>query len=174
MAQRIVTLCDAHQQHDEDTAGATWEVSLQAPGASKPTTWEVDLCEDDGKPLEDLATFLGSIGRQTDGPRRKRNGTPATAARASSSGSVSAHTAPTSEWACPVDGCGKVPKGRKALQSHLRTYHDGMSLASAMGEPEPYVCPECGQRAANPQGLGAHRRAVHGVAGVQVSESVAG
>src|SRR5436190_18891714 len=69
MAQRIVTLCDAHQQHDEDAPGVTWEVSLTAPGDSKPTVWEVDLCEDDGKTLRDLAVMLGAIGRRTAGPR---------------------------------------------------------------------------------------------------------
>src|SRR5262245_6472693 len=159
MAQRIVTMCDAHAANDEDAGGAPWQVSLLVPGDTKPTTWDVDLCEDDGKTLRDLAVMLDAIGRRVDGPRRAR----ATAARASSSESKSAHTAPTDEWACPVHGADKMPVSRKALQSHLRGQHDGMSMAKAFGEPEPFTCPEpgCGFTSARPQGIGAHKMQSH-------------
>jgi len=70
MAQRIITLCDVHARSDEDKAGATWEVTLTGPGL-KATTWEVDLCADDGKGLEDLATMLDEVGRVTHGKRAK-------------------------------------------------------------------------------------------------------
>lgn len=163
MAQRIVTLCDAHQtEHDEEVPGTTWEVTLMAPGETKPRTWEVDLCEADGKPLTDLATYLSTIGRQTEGPKRKR----AAAAKASSQVGGSAHAAAQvtddEAWPCPVEGCGKRPATRKALGSHLRQYHDGMSLAQALGEPEPFKCPDCDFTSSRPQGVGAHRSHAHG------------
>lgn len=149
MAQRIVTLCDAHAANDEDAPGATWEVTLRGPGLTKGATWEVDLCEQDGKTLTDLSVMLDTIGRRTAGKAPKP-----TAARDTSS----------EPWMCPVAGCGKVPSTRKGLQSHLRTYHGGMSLAKALGRPEPYECPEpgCGFTSARPQGIGAHRKMVHG------------
>ena len=90
MAQRIVTVCDAHQAREEEAAGAPWQVSVLAPGESKPTTWEVDLCPEDGKPLEDLAEMLRLIGRQTEGPKR-RNGASA-----------------------PRDVAGRIPPGSRA------------------------------------------------------------
>jgi hypothetical protein len=181
MSQKIVTLCDAHQLHDEEVPGAAWEVTLRAPGEAKATTWTVDLCEDDGKSLEDLATMLNAVGRVTDGPRRKM----ATAARKAARTDAQARTAPTAHEAtrapnrglntavpanetaegfpCPVDGCGKVPATRKALMLHLRHSHDGMSLAEAMGAPLPYECPDCDRAFSHVQGLGAHRRSAHGV-----------
>jgi hypothetical protein len=180
MAQKIVTLCDAHQLHEEEAPGETWEVTLRAPGETKATTWTVDLCTDDGKSLGDLATMLDAVGRVTDGPRRKV----ATAARKEARNAQEAHTAPrrhpstnqgrnapvqasaTAEgFPCPVEGCTKVPKTRPGLISHLRTYHDGLSLAEATGAPMPHACPECGRMFSHVQGMGAHRRNVHGVAG---------
>jgi len=146
-----------------------------APGATKATTWKVDLCEDDGKSLVDLATMLEEVGRVTDGPRRKV----ATAARKAARNAGEAHTAPrnntgmnaavsateTAEgFPCPMDGCGRVPRNRVALMSHLRHFHDGISLAEATGAPLPYACPDCDRRFSHAQGLGAHRRAAHGPA----------
>jgi hypothetical protein len=156
MAQRIVTTCDAHAAHDEDAPGVTWTVTLLAPGESKPTTWEVDLCDQDGKTLTDLSVMLGAIGRQTDGPRRR-----ATAARESTR-EARAHGA----HPCPVDGCGKVSSTSNGLQTHVRHDH-GMTMAEAMGEPLPYACdsPACLRAFSTPQGLGAHRKSVHGIAG---------
>jgi hypothetical protein len=166
MAQRIVTLCDAHQQHDEDAPGVTWEVSLTAPGDSKPTVWEVDLCEDDGKTLRDLAVMLGTIGRRTAGPRT----TAATAPRSSSGtppNPTTAHRAPGG-LPCPVEGCEETSPTYAASASHVRRVHD-MTMAQARGIPEPYACPDCDFRSSRPQGLGAHRKAAHGTAGAGAS-----
>jgi hypothetical protein len=166
MAQRIVTICDAHARNDEETEGAPWEVTLLAPGESKATTWAIDLCEDDGKTLRDLAVMLDAVGHVTDGPRRRGSKAP-TAAREAPRTAAQAVTAPTSTGAvaCPVDGCDAVPRNRVALMSHLRARHDGMSLAEATGAPTPYACPNCDRRFSHPTGLGAHRRAAHGVRG---------
>ena len=179
MAQKIVTLCDAHMANDEETEGAPWVVSLTGPG-EKPVTWEVDLCDQDGKTLRDLATMLDAVGRVTEGPRRKV----ATAARRAARTAAQAHAAPrarpeahspveaphTAEgWPCPVEGCGKVPRTRNGLASHLRGMHDGLTIAAATGQPERFVCPECGFRSARAQGLGAHRRAAHGVVSARAS-----
>jgi hypothetical protein len=180
MAQRIVTLCDVHARNDEDMAGATWEVTLTGPG-QKATTWEVDLCEDDAKTLGDLAVMLDAVGRVTHGRRTKAP----TAPRKAASGPGQAHTAPAPRYGggtpiegrqdeagnypCPVEGCGKVPSTRKALMSHLRQYHEGMSMAEAYGEPLPYGCPDCDKRFSHATGLGAHRRAAHGVASDRAS-----
>lgn len=176
MAQKIVTLCDAHARNDEETEGAGWEVTLLAPGESKATTWAIDLCEDDGKTLSDLAVMLDAIGRVTEGPRRRGSKAP-TAARNAARTDAGAHSAPTARasglppveaphtaagYPCPLDGCGKVPANRKALMSHLRQQHDGMSLAEATGQPLPYACPDCERRFSHPTGLGAHRRSAHG------------
>ena len=175
MAQKIVTLCDVHARHDEEHPGALWEVTLRAPGESRAVTWEVDLCDDDGKPLRDLALMLDEVGRVTDGPRRRM----ATAARKAARTNGQARTAPgvhrsgrvypspveaphTAEgYPCPL-GCGKMARSRKALMSHLRAYHDGMSLAEATGQPLPYPCPDCPRKFSHATGLGAHRKAAHG------------
>jgi hypothetical protein len=183
MSQKIVTLCDAHQVGtDDEVPGVTWEVTLTGPGQNRATTWEVDLCEDHGKTLADLAVMLGTVGRVTDGPRRVRK---ATAARASTPAPATAHTAPgepptTGEGAmvpvpCPVDGCGKVPRNRNALIGHLRAAH-GMSIAKAYGRPEPFECPEvgCDFTSSRPQGLAAHRHHVHGYSPHRAGESSAG
>jgi hypothetical protein len=177
MAQKIVTLCDPHQRHDEEVPGAPWTVTLQGPEDGRPTTWAIDLCEDDGKTLVDLASMLDAVGRVVDGPRRKV----ATAARKAARAEAQAHHAPvyrndaqrpveaprTAEgFPCPVDGCGKVPSTHAALSSHLRSFH-GTSIAAATGQPEPFQCPECDFSSARPQGLGAHRRSAHGVAGAK-------
>lgn len=141
-------------------------MSLTAPGDSKPTVWEVDLCEDDGKTLRDLAVMLGAIGRRTAGPRT----TAATAAR-SSLGTTPAHRAPAGQdapWACPVEGCEETSPTQAARTSHVRRAHH-MTMAQAQGIPEPYACPDCDFRSRRPQGLGAHRKAAHGTAGAGAS-----
>jgi hypothetical protein len=182
MAQKIVTLCDVHARNDEDHEGAGWTVTLLGPGDSRPTTWEIDLCEDDGKTLRDLGVMLDAVGRVTEGPRRKV----ATAARKAARAASPAVTAPdhrpeahrpveaprTAEgYPCPMAGCGKVPTSRSGLATHLRGFHDGMTIAKATGQPEPYACPEpgCGFTSARAQGLGAHRRAAHGTLGASAS-----
>lgn len=171
MAQRIITLCDAHQETTgEDVLGTAWEVSLLAPGASRPTTWSVDLCEDHGKELEDLAKMLGTVGRVLEGPRGAGK---QSVARQSTPAPATSHTAPsaapTAQNACPVDGCDYKGPNRSSLNSHLRHQHS-LTRAKAFGQPEPYACPApgCGFRSSRPQGIGAH---VHGAHGGSVSAS---
>ena len=103
MAQKIVTMCDAHlYSEDAEVPGVAWEVTLLGPGQTKPTTWVVDLCADDGKTLEDLSVMLGTVGRVTDGPRRPRK---PTADRTAPGAPAAAHTAPrellAGRLACP-------------------------------------------------------------------------
>lgn len=175
MAQRIVTLCDVHQRNDEEAPGAPWTVTLQGPDIARATTWEVDLCEDDGKTFRDLAVMLDAVGRRVAGGKAKGG---ASAARASAPSSAPYHRSATSveppqnadgSYPCPVEGCDKAPIGHKALQSHLRAYHDGLSIAEAMGAPLPHQCPECDRAFSHPQGMGAHRRMVHGVRAARAS-----
>lgn len=172
MAQKIVTMCDAHLHTEEaEIPALAWEVTLLEPGQTKPTTWSIDLCREDGKTLEDLAVMLGTVGRVIDGPRRPRK---LTADRRATPAPAAAHAAPsaslTAEDAggpCPVEGCTKSPSTHKALISHLRQNHNGMTMAAAFGRPEPFACPEpgCDFRSSRPQGLGAHRKAIHGTSG---------
>ena len=161
MAQKIVTLCDPHQANDEEVPGAPWVVTMQGPEDSRPTTWAIDLCEDDGKTLRDLAAMLGAVGRVTEGPRR---GMP-TAARKAAREAAQAHRAPEDQRGvpCPLEDCDSVLANESSRAAHMRQQH-GMSIAAALGQPEPYGCPDCDFRSARPQGLGAHRRAVHGTA----------
>lgn len=178
MAQRIITLCDSHAAADEERPGVTWEVSVLAPGQTRPTTWEVDLCEDDGKTLEDLTAMLGAVGRVTDGPRKSRKGGKAarpaaepmpgspTATLDAKSGSPGHAVNPPrnaqGDYPCPVEGCDQVSISKTGLGTHLRKYHD-TTLGEALGLPLPFVCKVagCGKAFSSPQGLGAHGRAVH-------------
>lgn len=164
MAQRIITLCDAHIAADdgEEAGGVEWQVSITAPGA-KPMAYAIDLCDDDAKPLRDLLAFLSDVGR-----RAQQQGRKAAPKTPGSGGPVSSATmagVPTEgPIACPVDGCDVTPASPDALQSHLRRHHD-TSMAEVYGLDTPYACdvPECHRRFTHPQGLGAHRKQAHGL-----------
>lgn len=179
MAQKIVTLCDAHAAHDEDAAGQRWEVTVLAPGESRPTTWSIDLCHDDGKTLVDLATMLTNVGRVESGPRGARKA--ATAARNVANGAT-AHTSngrpaggkgsaievPTNaagRYPCPVAECDHDTRTKGGITSHVRDHHH-LSLGEAMGLPLPYACGigDCPRAFTHAQGAGVHRRTVHGMA----------
>jgi hypothetical protein len=166
MAQRIITLCDVHARSDEDAAGTTWAVTLQGPDG-KPTSWEIDLCEDDGKTLVDLAVMLNAVGRVTAGPKRRVAASERRQVREDQRSGLAAPKAPEAapEWPCPL--CDKAPISRSALASHLNRHHDGITVAEARGEPLPFDCPECDKAFSHPTGLGAHRRTIHGVQGAQ-------
>ena len=76
---------------------------------------------------------------------------------ASSDGSsIEARTCPT--------GCGYVSASQGGLTDHAKRQH-GKSLPELRGAPLAYNCPECEDRFTSPQGLGAHRKAIHGVEG---------
>lgn len=172
MSQKIVTLCDVHQHHDEEVPGVGWTITLHLPGDSRPTSWEVDLCADDAKGLTDLAALLDEVGRRTEGPRKAPAApvpaapTAAPTAKRRYGGSMAPSEAPRNpdgSYPCPVEGCTKVPNGRKALMSHLRQYHDGLSIAEATGQPTPYACgaPGCDRSFSHAQGRAAHRTSAH-------------
>lgn len=180
MAQRIVTLCDVHQRNEEDAPGATWQITLQAPGEAKPQVWEIDLCEDDAKTLRDLGVMLGTVGRPASGRKGSRKpqnrsvaASPAarvnTAPRESQNphNQIPALEVPTDadgHYPCPVDGCDLVSATRDGITSHLRHRHD-LSVAEAYGFPTPYPCgvEGCDRAFSHPQGAGNHRRMAHGI-----------
>lgn len=166
MAQRIITLCDPHARNDEDVAGSTWSVTLTAPGEAA-TTWEIDLCEDDSKTLRDLGVMLDAVGRVTQGPRRKVATAARKAARTAGGAIAAPRVTPDGAEAhtCPVEGCDYPgAPSRGTVASHVKRVH-GMTLPEAEGQPLTHACPECDFRTSAPQGLAAHRRTVHGVAG---------
>lgn len=173
MAQRIITLCDAHALHDAEAPGVQWEVTITAPGA-KPTAYAIDLCDDDAKPLRDLLEFLAEAGRravqQPGKPARKSGGsggpTGSHPATVGSPAAIAAGVPTEGPVPCPVDGCDMTPVSVDALGSHLRAHHD-TSIAEVYGLPTPYACDVdgCSRRFTHPQGLGAHKKATHGVPG---------
>lgn len=168
MAQRIVTLCDAHMHNDDGTeaAGVAWEVTITAPGA-KPMSFSIDLCDDDSKPLRDLQQFLADVGRVATGQQtRKAKAKTSHGGGTGPSAAALAGVPTEGPIPCPVDGCDMSPASPDALQSHLRSHHD-TSVAEVYGLPTPYACdwPECERKFTHPQGLGAHRKQAHGVAG---------
>jgi hypothetical protein len=110
MAQRIVTVCDVHQAHDAEAEGFTWTVSIAAPGA-KAVTYDVDLCGDDGKGLQDVLDFLADVGRQADGVRPSR--TPRKASQEVTEGTT------------VCDLCGKVAQSPRGLRMHRTRSHAG-------------------------------------------------
>lgn len=157
MAQKIVTMCDAHLHTEESEVPAhQWEVSLREPGAARSTTWSIDLCREDGKTLEDVAVMLGTWGRVIDGPRRLRK---PVVARESKPEPGTAHTAPES-FPCPVDGCDKVSATETGRGSHLRDIH-GTTYAEAAGLPVPFPCPQCDRAFTRAQSLGVHMARKH-------------
>lgn len=169
MAQRIQILCDEHGTRDVDVDGETWTIHVAPPGG-KPVAYDVDLCDECGKPLHMALEHLAAIGRKAGkaptlvasrpvSPRTNDDGAPAPA---------------RGQWAgvgpvqCPR--CDAFPASKQAMRNHLREHHQ-TSYATAFNLPEseaPHTCPECGLRYEVPQALGAHRRAVHGVKSEQV------
>lgn len=146
MAQRIQTICDVHQSHDQTVDGLSWSITIAAPG-DNPVTYTIDLCDEDGRDLVKLTELLAAFGRRSSsGTHRK------------------AKTEP-SPTPCPL--CDKVPRNRAALATHLRELHDGITVADALGEDTPHRCPDCGAGASTAAGLGSHRWRAHGVQGTQ-------
>jgi hypothetical protein len=119
MAQRIVTVCDVHQAHDAEAEGFTWTVSIAAPGA-KAVTYDVDLCGDDGKGLQDVLDFLADMGRPASGVRPSR--TPRKA-------SQDLPTETTNDGRPVCAQCGKVAKSMQGLRMHLTRSHGGTDAA---------------------------------------------
>lgn len=179
MAQIISTICDQHQVNDVQVAARTYAVGLQMPGG-KRQEFEVDLCDDCAKALAVVQEFLSEVGRPPGKPPRK---TKAKASTTSSGDPVpapdglhgpmggpvpeSADGASLEERTCPT-GCGYVSASVGGLQDHAKRQHD-TSLSALRGKPLDYTCPECPEAFTTPQGLGAHRRTIHGVAGTSKS-----
>ena len=150
MSQRIVIECDECAELGESRDAVTVEV--RALGYDV----EVDLCDVHTKPLADVVAHLVDLGRKP--------------------GQVGPVTT-----ACPR--CGRRFGSPQALGRHARDEH-GESVnqmrnrKAARTKPpgdrvtvppgERVECPDCGKGFA-PQGLGVHRRRVHGVAGASSS-----
>jgi len=143
MSQRIVTLCDAHQSRDEDVPGVPYDFALRSNGG-RFTFATVDLCEACAKPLVDVIAELTEVGREFDGEvpggesGRKRGRTPI----------------PETEENRTCPDCGLISKSRNASMTHRRVRH-----RESMGGP--FVCEDCGDGFATPQGRGAHKAAAH-------------
>jgi hypothetical protein len=159
MAQKIVTVCDSHQLRDEEESGFPWEIAITPPGGRR-ATFAVDLCEADGKPLQDLYDFLSEVARRLDhGPRNGKRGqrSPEEIRDAVAAGEIAAGSV------CPIEGCEHRTTTEQALRSHVRDHHS-LSLSEARGEPVPYACPAqgCGRAFSRKQGLAQHVRLSHG------------
>ena len=140
MATEIVTrtLCDFCMADDRATDGAeTLSVSLNG------STWEIDVCAEHRKPLDDLGETLSAHGRKI--PR-----TGATKATKPS--------AQPGDHRCPV--CGKLYTYRSSLTSHVRDVH-GQTIGEAEGVPLDYPCDQCERAFSTPQGVAVHRNRVH-------------
>lgn len=126
----------------------------------------LDLCGEHKTELtEQLSIFLEK------GARQKRTAAAATA--------TAERPAPTGEReACRI--CMRTFIDREGIRKHLSRAH-GMTLTAydkgeqppskepasvpPVTKERPHECPECHGGYSNPQGLAAHRRQVHGVAG---------
>jgi uncharacterized C2H2 Zn-finger protein len=146
MAQKIVTVCDQHAARGQEVPGVTWRLAVMVPGG-RLATYDVDACQDCAKPFVDLAQFLSDVGR----PVGK---TPRAVPQADDT--------PEAERTCPE--CGLVSVNRTAMRTHLRARH-GKTVGQTTAATAALECPECGGAYDTPQGLGAHRKRAHGVAG---------
>lgn len=155
MARQIVILCDFHLvEHDEHVPGVEKTVAFEGRG---PLT--AAFCDDCLKRMyEPLATFMRDNAQPAEhvpapaprpGRKRRAEGT----------------------FICPFGDSSAFNK-RHGIATHLRDNH-GTSIVDYENqhgpiEPTddtsmlPHECPECGERLGSPQGLGAHRRSVHG------------
>jgi uncharacterized C2H2 Zn-finger protein len=117
MAQRIQVVCDVHQARDEDADGFTWSVSITPPGG-RPVAYDVDLCEDDGKGLQDVLDFLAEVGRQVGSTRT---------AKAPRKAQAVTFQEVTSDGRPVCPQCGRVAKSQQGLRMHLTRTHGGWS-----------------------------------------------
>ena len=138
----------------QNTAAREFTVTVQGDGGARL----IALCDrHEGElltPLRDALTRWG----QAPKPNHSR----------ATAGDVTDVDAPIT---CPV--CGREYPGWRATSAHMRTVHDlqGPDVFRAYPHLETYrtrvyspaVCPECGYTAGSPAGLGAHRKAKHGV-----------
>lgn len=151
MAKVIVAWCDPHMANDEQVPGTSFVFSINE---GKPI--EIDLCEQHEKefisPLMELLEDSGQpvvLEQKSVGPGGPKR---------------------------PCGQCGKELT-REGMRKHYMTHH-GMErpaagdavreiFGSVHGRPAVRRCPECGDEFDTPQGMGAHRRSVHNVAGAQ-------
>lgn len=153
MSQKIVTLCDIHQNRDDvETTGETYDLALRAPGGSFRFL-TIDLCPVCAKAPLDLVAEVAEWGREFDGPTPlpspPRRGRPPKESDTS--------------VVCPI--CQNTYQHKASMRSHVRNVH-GMSLAEAEGETPTFLtCPDCGDKFTGNQGLASHRRSQHRDAG---------
>ena len=181
MGQRVLTYCDPHAETAEH-GGESYAFSLRKWDGSK---W-VDLVPAGRSVLDMCGESFGDLLAEAVEVWRLR-GRPDTTDSTATAEEVLPHV-------CPVEGCGRPYKHRASLRQHMRNTHgwrptlglstdgkldqveapekisrvvDGESPARVDGRKQPRACdqPGCDHVSQNPQGWGAHRRAVHGITG---------
>lgn len=155
MAQVIQTLCDECLEAGEETAGQSYALTIEVPGA-KAAPYIVDACDVHAKPVRDMLDSLARYGRRAD----RKTPLPRVAAAAAEQSGASRATG--GAVPCPIDGCGTTAVSEAAMDSHLSKYH-GTRLSEVRGEAD-FPCPArgCTRMLAKPQGLSAHLRTAHG------------
>jgi hypothetical protein len=149
----ITTWCDVCLNRDQLRTDATGSESIGWGSASR----RLDLCANH---LEQIGTTLAelvSYGTEPDA----ETPTPARPSKGRNGGRVQ----------CPA--CPSSPANRKALADHARRVHNltltelerGHPVNQPEGSEGGFLCDRCTFVAAAPQGLGAHRRAAHGIVG---------
>lgn len=153
---KVLAWCDFCPPSSRKPSAGPWTVAIREGESTSGPQRVLDVCEEHGGQLRALAETL------------LVHGAPAGQQQPESQARPSQPEGGGME--CPV--CGSRHAHRAALSAHLRKTHDtsisnfpnlavpGMDLRST-----PVRCPECGRMMGGTQGLGAHRRAMHGVMG---------
>jgi uncharacterized C2H2 Zn-finger protein len=176
MAREVVIniTCDWHKnERDVRIEGQGFTVTFGA------IQYDIDLCgpciEEFADPLREVVEKYGEA--SGPGVRARRKARPS--------------ETPTEGIACPL--CQAVQAHRHSLGSHLRKAHDtnlgeiekrgllphgaeakrrgrkGQQYGGDRSWDGPRKCPECDWMTSSPQGMGAHRKAKHGVVGTSKS-----
>jgi len=169
MSQKIVTLCDIHQQRDEEVPGRPFDVVARVDGGGFRFV-TIDLCESCAKPLVDMVDGFAELGREYTGavprpPKRRSRAT--SVARASRPDAGTRGPLPVEypieetddgRVVCPT--CGTTAANKSSLRSHLRNRH-GQTMSAAYGREDDaaFVCPVCADRFDGATGLSSHIRA---------------
>jgi hypothetical protein len=165
MAKVIVSWCDPCMVNDEHTPGNPFVVTLGATAKPK----EIDLCETHEKELiAPLRELLGEVGQPVGSEQLALDVDP-----------------DKTKKQCPQCSEERLLT-REGLRGHLRKLH-GVERSAAndvvrdifgnarIQKPFSEQCPECKEAGVpvaestydTPQGMGAHRKAVHGVDGTK-------
>ena len=143
---KVLKWCDFCAAVDDGRteATATYTVAISTGERIDGAHRVLEVCEVHAKGVLDFAAQVRDVGVVTT----VRNGSAAALADAKTG--VSGQLVP-----CPECGVDLTNSG---VVGHLRTQH----LGQRGQRPALTVCPECDQHYPTPQGLGYHRKAVHG------------